>query len=66
MLFGLMDEAEAAHHRTCMKLVCVGPTQRVAGVHIIGEGADEMLQVRTTRWCLGLTFVSVTRSASHC
>jgi glutathione reductase (NADPH) len=27
-----------------MKLVTVGPEQRVVGVHIVGDGADEMLQ----------------------
>jgi glutathione reductase (NADPH) len=30
--------------RTEMKLVTVGPDKRVVGVHIIGAGADEMLQ----------------------
>jgi len=30
--------------RTDMKLVCVGPEQRIIGCHIIGSGADEMLQ----------------------
>ncbi|HEX3847571.1 MAG TPA: glutathione-disulfide reductase [Steroidobacteraceae bacterium] len=30
--------------RTDMKLVCVGPDQRIVGCHIIGLGADEMLQ----------------------
>jgi glutathione reductase (NADPH) len=29
---------------TDMKLVCVGPEQRIAGCHIMGTGADEMLQ----------------------
>lgn len=29
---------------TDMKLVCVGPQQRIVGCHIIGSGADEMLQ----------------------
>jgi glutathione reductase (NADPH) len=29
---------------TDMKLVCVGPEQRIVGCHIIGGGADEMLQ----------------------
>jgi glutathione reductase (NADPH) len=29
---------------TDMKLVCVGPEQRIVGCHIIGMGADEMLQ----------------------
>jgi glutathione reductase (NADPH) len=30
--------------RTDMKLVCVGAEQRIVGCHIIGSGADEMLQ----------------------
>ncbi|HEY3786648.1 MAG TPA: glutathione-disulfide reductase [Steroidobacteraceae bacterium] len=30
--------------RTDMKLVTVGPEQRVVGVHVIGQGADEMMQ----------------------
>jgi glutathione reductase (NADPH) len=30
--------------RTDMKLVCVGPDERIVGCHIIGTGADEMLQ----------------------
>jgi glutathione reductase (NADPH) len=30
--------------KTAMKLVCVGAAERVVGVHIIGMGADEMLQ----------------------
>ncbi|MBV9914522.1 MAG: glutathione-disulfide reductase [Sinobacteraceae bacterium] len=30
--------------RADMKLVTVGPEQRVVGVHVIGPGADEMLQ----------------------
>ena len=27
-----------------MKLVCVGAQEKVVGCHIIGQGADEMLQ----------------------
>jgi glutathione reductase (NADPH) len=30
--------------RVRMKLVTVGPVQRIVGIHIVGEGADEMLQ----------------------
>jgi glutathione reductase (NADPH) len=29
---------------TDMKLICVGPEQRIVGCHVIGTGADEMLQ----------------------
>ncbi len=30
--------------RTDMKLVCVGAEERIVGLHVIGHGADEMLQ----------------------
>ena len=30
--------------KTAMKLVCVGPEEKIVGCHIIGQGADEMLQ----------------------
>ena len=30
---------------TSMKLVCLLPEQKVVGLHVIGIGADEMLQV---------------------
>jgi glutathione reductase (NADPH) len=30
--------------RTDMKLVCAGPEEKIVGCHIIGAGADEMLQ----------------------
>jgi glutathione reductase (NADPH) len=30
--------------RTEMKLVCVGPEEKIVGCHVIGTGADEMLQ----------------------
>ena len=33
-----------AKHKTRMKLVTVGPEQRVMGVHLAGRGVDEMLQ----------------------
>ncbi|HEY9381420.1 MAG TPA: glutathione-disulfide reductase, partial [Burkholderiales bacterium] len=29
---------------TSMKLVCVGPEEKIVGLHVIGQGADEMLQ----------------------
>ena len=31
-------------HTTAMKLVCIGAEERIVGCHIIGLGADEMLQ----------------------
>ena len=31
---------------TRMKLVCAGPNEKVVGLHMIGRGCDEMLQVQ--------------------
>jgi glutathione reductase (NADPH) len=33
-----------AKRRVEMKLVCVGAEERIVGLHVIGHGADEMLQ----------------------
>lgn len=41
--------------RTDMKLVTVGPEQRVVGVHVIGAGADEMMQGFAVAVRLGAT-----------
>ncbi|ANJ67569.1 glutathione-disulfide reductase [Halothiobacillus diazotrophicus] len=42
-------------YKTAMKLVCVGTEQRVAGLHIIGDGVDEMLQGFSVAVKAGLT-----------
>ena len=42
MHFALCDED--AKKPMAMKLVCVGPEERVVGLHVIGIAADEMLQ----------------------
>ncbi len=43
--FTPMRYALSSHQRTtAMKLVCAGPEERVVGIHLIGDGVDEMLQ----------------------
>lgn len=43
--FTAMYHALSPHkQKTAMKLVCVGANEKVVGCHIIGMGADEMLQ----------------------
>ncbi|MDH5371139.1 MAG: glutathione-disulfide reductase, partial [Gammaproteobacteria bacterium] len=43
--FTAMYHALVEHkQQTAMKLVCVGAEEKVVGLHIIGKGADEMLQ----------------------
>jgi glutathione reductase (NADPH) len=41
--------------RTAMKLVCVGENERVAGIHMVGDGVDEMLQGFAVAVKLGAT-----------
>jgi glutathione reductase (NADPH) len=40
MYYALGDKKQ----RSVMKLVVVGDNERVLGCHVIGEGADEMMQ----------------------
>jgi len=43
--FTPMRYAFSAHPmQSAMKLVCAGPDEKIVGIHIIGDGADEMLQ----------------------
>jgi glutathione reductase (NADPH) len=41
--------------RTAMKLVCVGDDERVVGIHMVGDGVDEMLQGFAVAVKLGAT-----------
>ncbi|XAO25500.1 glutathione-disulfide reductase [Cryptococcus bacillisporus CA1280] len=42
MSFAMLDEDHK--QPTAYKLICTGPEEKVVGLHIIGEGSDEMLQ----------------------
>lgn len=54
--FTPMRFALSAHPQTtAMKLVCAGPDERVVGIHLIGEGVDEMLQGFAVAMKMGAT-----------
>jgi glutathione reductase (NADPH) len=40
----MYDALTGRKRRAEIKLVCAGPEERIVGLHIIGQGADEMLQ----------------------
>jgi len=40
---------------TVMKLVCIGAQEKVVGCHVIGPGADEMLQGFAVAMRMGAT-----------
>ncbi len=43
--FTPMSQSLSAHgSTTAMKLICAGEEEQVVGIHVIGDGADEMLQ----------------------
>ena len=51
-----MYTAITSHRQpTKMKLVCVGEDEKVVGIHIIGLGADEMLQGFSVALKMGAT-----------
>ena len=51
MLHALADSPQ----RSLFKLVCVGEDERVVGIHLLGEGADEILQGFAVALRRGLT-----------
>ncbi|KAL1999721.1 hypothetical protein VTN02DRAFT_4121 [Thermoascus thermophilus] len=44
MFFDPLPVEEKRKNPTEMKLVCVGPEEKVVGLHILGLGVGEMLQ----------------------
>ncbi|HEY9253303.1 MAG TPA: glutathione-disulfide reductase [Stenotrophomonas sp.] len=51
MLHALADSPQ----RSLFKLVCVGAEERIVGIHLLGEGADEMLQGFAVALKMGVT-----------
>jgi len=45
MYYGIFTDCDAADKpKTLMKLICAGKEEKVVGIHVIGMGADEMMQ----------------------
>jgi glutathione reductase (NADPH) len=43
-LYGVLPVDGPPKPKTKMKLICAGDDERIVGLHVIGDGADEMLQ----------------------
>ena len=50
---------------TDMKLVCVGPDEKIVGCHIMGLGAEEMLQGFAVAMRMGATQARLRRHRGH-
>lgn len=53
--YGPMPIEPSDKPKTAMKLVCLGPEEKVVGLHVIGMGADEMLQGFGVAFKMGAT-----------
>ena len=49
---------------TAMKVVCVGPREKIVGLHVIGRGADEMLQGFAVAIRMGATKADLDRTVA--
>jgi glutathione reductase (NADPH) len=49
----MLNAITDARPATAMKLVVAGPEERVVGCHVVGAGADEMLQGFAVAMSLG-------------
>ncbi|CAM9147789.1 unnamed protein product [Chrysoparadoxa australica] len=55
LYYGTFDQAPSDKPKSHVKLVCLGPEERVVGLHVIGMGADEMLQGFAVAMKMGAT-----------
>eukprot|EP00624_Nannochloropsis_granulata_P003205 evm.model.NODE_26190_length_16781_cov_17.422977.5 len=55
LFYGPWRLAPEEKPKTAMKLVCVGEEEKVVGLHVIGMGADEMLQGFAVAMKMGAT-----------
>lgn len=60
-LYHALTERKVA---TSMKLVTVGPTERVVGIHVVGAGADEMIQGFAVAVRMGATKADLDRTVA--
>jgi glutathione reductase (NADPH) len=60
MYYALLEHKVA----TAMKVIAVGPQERLAGIHIIGRGADEMIQGFATTLKAGGTMDDLRRTVA--
>ena len=42
MFYTVFDDVEKAKNPTSFKLICQGPDEKIVGMHILGDGTDEM------------------------
>lgn len=50
--------------RTAMKVVCVGPREKVVGIHVVGMAADEMIQGFAVAVVMGATKADLDRTVA--
>ena len=45
LFYGIFDMKPEDKPKTLMKVICAGVDEKVVGIHVLGMGADEMMQV---------------------
>ncbi len=44
LFYGIFDVKPELKPKTMMKVICAGVDEKVVGIHVLGMGADEMMQ----------------------
>jgi glutathione reductase (NADPH) len=60
LYYGVLEHKRPTH----MKLVTVGPEERIVGIHVIGLGADEMIQGFAVAMKMGATKADLDRTVA--
>ena len=58
LFYGIFDLKPEEKPKTLMKLICAGVDEKVVGIHVLGMGADEMMQGFGVAMKMGCTKVS--------
>ena len=51
----MLQSLSGGDRRCLFKLVCVGPEEKVVGLHLVGPGSDEILQGFAVAMRMGMT-----------
>ncbi|KAF4666306.1 hypothetical protein FOL47_004140 [Perkinsus chesapeaki] len=64
LYYGIFQVEPSDKPKTLVKVICTGPEERVVGLHVIGMGADELLQGFAVAMRMGATKADLDRTVA--
>ncbi|KAF4696187.1 hypothetical protein FOZ60_001865 [Perkinsus olseni] len=64
LYYGIFQVEPSEKPKTLVKVICTGPEERVVGLHVLGMGADELLQGFAVAMRMGATKADLDRTVA--